>query len=140
MIAVTTLELTLRMLVALGVILGLLAGCNLLLRRYHGVRGGSQAPIRVRAQQRLDKHATVHLVEAGDRRVLVGTTTGSIVVLADGLDLVAEEPAADTSAPADRSAAADGPEEASAPWLTRAIDLRAANPVRSLQNKTVRRR
>jgi len=135
-LAASTAELTLRMLVALGFVAVLLTVLSLTVRRYLGGRGGPRPWVVIRHQQRLDKHSAITLLQAGDRNLLVGTSGQSIVLLAEGEDLVA--------APADEAVARTG---AGRTTTTTAggrstIDVRTralANPIKILQNKTVRR-
>lgn len=155
-VAVSTTELTIRMVVALVVIGLLLVVLHRLTRRVLDGRGGVRAAISIRHQQRLDRHASVTLLRAGDRNLLIGTTGQSIVLLAEGDDLTVGDPArpGDTDRPTgitgsgtkgsgtkgsgskgsgSTGAGVDG---------SGAIDVRGrnrGNPIRALQNKTVRR-
>ncbi len=122
--AVSTVELTIRMVVALVVVTALLTVLTRSMRRYLQGRHLDRPHIEIRHQQQLNKHASVTLLTAGGRHLLVGSNSQSIVVLAEGDDLTvgsAAKPSADPPA---------------------AIDIRTRprpNPIRALQNKTVRR-
>ncbi len=149
LLAVSTVELTIRMVVALVVIGLLLLALNRLTRRILDGRGGSRPVLSVRHQQRIDRHASVTLLTAGDRNLLIGTTSQSIVLLAEGDDLGTPSAAGSGQTAADPSigsngngagtGAANGTGNGSSPA---AIDVRSRsgrNPIRALQNKTVRR-
>ncbi len=134
MLAVSTVELTIRMVVGLVVVVGLLAVLSRLARRALNGRLVSRPAIAIRHQQRLDRHASVTLLEAGDRTLLVGTTGQSIVLLAEGADLASPSTEKPDSGRADDTTAATPSEPT--------IDIRSRglpNPIRALQNKTVRR-
>jgi flagellar biogenesis protein FliO len=93
-------------------------------RRVLDGRTGSRPTITVRHQQRLDRHTSVTLVTAGERNLLIGTSSQSIVLLAEGEDLATRDPV-----PADDEPAAT-------------LDVGTGgriNPIRALQNRTVRR-
>jgi flagellar biogenesis protein FliO len=124
----STAELTIRMVVALAVVALLLMILSRMMRRVLGGRNGRRPAIAIRHQQRLDKHASVTLLTAGDRNLLVGTAGQSIVLLAEGDDLAAPAPGPDPGGVADDDRST--------------IDVRnrgLTNPIKSLQNKTVRR-
>jgi flagellar protein FliO/FliZ len=134
-LAVSTVELTIRMVVGLAVIGLLLLILNRIGRRVMDGRGGSRPSISIRHQQRIDRHTSVTLLTAGGRTLLIGTSSQSIVLLAEGDDLTNPEPAATSpngSAESPLSTRTTGP----------TIDVRSGgrgNPIRALQNKTVRR-
>jgi len=89
MLAVSTAELTIRMLVALAVVGGLL----LLLTRFARSRlnlGTSDAPLQVCNRHQLTKSSMVAVVRAGERHFLVGVNDNAISLLAEGNDLVAD--------------------------------------------------
>ncbi|MEM7275029.1 MAG: hypothetical protein AAF547_18245 [Actinomycetota bacterium] len=148
-LATSTLELTLRMGVALTLIVLLLAGITRFARGRLVGRGGDRPSIDVAYQRQLTKHATLSLVTAGDRHLLIASNNQAITLLAEGDDLMA---GAETG-PGDDSAAGEGGD---------AIDIRSTrpgsgagvgsgagagsvgpadrgNPIRALQNLTVRR-
>ena len=132
MLAVTTAELTIRMVVGLLVVGLLLLVLNRIGRRVLEGRPGHRPAITIRHQQRLDRHASVTLLTAGGRNLLVGTTNQSIVLLAEGDDLAVNGGAA--------SGAGENGAGTKQPGST--IDVRSGkgrNPIRLLQNKTVRR-
>ena len=129
LVATSTLELSLRMGVALTLILGVLYGLTRITRSRLAGRGGDRPSIDVAYQRQLTKHTTLSLVSAGDRHLLIASNNQAITLLAEGEDLVAPPPAAE-----DRSKAS--------------IDIRSSastakaepnNPIRALQNLTVRR-
>jgi flagellar biogenesis protein FliO len=99
LVAVTTLELTIRMVVALIVIGAMLWLLTRTAQRWTRGRAG-RVPIQVVHQQRLDKHASVTLLAAGDRHFLVGTSGQAMVLLGEGDDLAPEpEPSGERRRP-----------------------------------------
>jgi len=131
--AVSTAELTIRMVVGLLVVGLLLLILHRIGRRVMDGRAASRPSITIRHQQRLDRHASVTLLSAGGRNLLIGTSNQSIVLLAEGDDLADADPRSTASTDATGSTTA-------ATGAT--IDVRTrgkGNPIRSLQNKTVRR-
>ena len=131
LLAVSSTELTIRMVVGLVVVCVLLLALNRVTRRFLAGRSGRGPAIAVRHQQRLDRHTSVTLLTAGERHLLIGTSSQSIVLLAEGDDL-----AVDAAAPAAQ------PEAATEPGPGASVDLRPSrrtNPIRALQNLTVRR-
>lgn len=134
-LAVSTVELTIRMVVGLAVIGLLLLILNRIGRRVMDGRGGSRPSISIRHQQRIDRHTSVTLLTAGGRNLLIGTSSQSIVLLAEGDDLTNPEPGVTSS-----NGSAESPSSTGATGPT--IDVRSGgrgNPIRALQNKTVRR-
>ena len=135
-LAASTAELTIRLVGGLAVVAVLLTVLSRMMRRYGGGRNGRRPAISVLHQQRLDKHASVTLLAAGNRNLLVGTAGQSIVLLAEGDDLAAAGSAPSPATDAVRADPLDGGGEAST------IDVRSrglTNPIKALQNKTVRR-
>jgi flagellar biogenesis protein FliO len=128
LLAVSSAELTIRMVVGLAVVGLLLWILHRVTRRVLDGRGAGRPTITIRHQQRLDRNASVTLLTAGERNLLIGTSGQAIVLLAEGDDLAARAP---TPAPAEAGAGHDV-----------SIDVRSAgwtNPIRALQNMTVRR-
>ncbi len=131
--AVSTAELTIRMVVGLLVVGLLLLILHRIGRRVMDGRAASRPSITIRHQQRLDRHASVTLLSAGGRNLLIGTSNQSIVLLAEGDDLAEADPTASRSG-STRSTGSKGTGTGST------IDVRGkGNPIRTLQNKTVRR-
>ena len=143
-LAVSTVELTIRMVVGLAVIGLLLLILNRIGRRVMDGRGGSRPSISIRHQQRLDRHTSVTLLTAGGRNLLIGTSNQSIVLLAEGDDLAEPEPSgAVTSTGSSGAVSKRASGAVSTGTATTTIDVRSrgrGNPIRALQNKTVRRR
>ncbi len=128
--AVSTTELTIRMVVGLVVVGLLLLILHRIGRRLMDGRAASRPSITIRHQQRLDRHASVTLLSAGGRNLLIGTSNQSIVLLAEGDDLAEADPTATRSSTTGSAGTGS------------TIDVRSrgkGNPIRSLQNKTVRR-
>ncbi|MEL6984475.1 MAG: flagellar biosynthetic protein FliO [Actinomycetota bacterium] len=138
LLAVSTVELTIRMVVGLAVIGLLLLILNRIGRRVMDGRGTTRPSIAIRHQQRLDRHTSVTLLTAGGRNLLIGTSSESIVLLAEGDDLAQPDPTQAASNGSTESVS--GTPATSGAGTT--IDVRSrgrANPIRALQNKTVRR-
>lgn len=137
LLAVSSTELTIRMVVGLAVVGLLLVVLTRLTRRFMDGRLGNRPAIAIRHQQRLDKHASVTLLTAGERTLLIGTAGQSIVLLAEGEDLGVRAEVTDTT----EATGAGGTDRAPAgPGAT--IDVRSTgwtHPIRALQNLTVRR-
>ncbi len=101
----STTELTLRMVVSLTV-MGLATLVVMKLARGRLRLGGVRAGIAVQARHQLTRNASVAVIRAGDRWLLVGVTDANVSVLAEGDDLapdavpaVATGPTADATAP-----------------------------------------
>ena len=135
--AVSTLELTLRMGVALTLILGIMYLATRLARRQLGTRGNDRPHIDVQYQRQLTKHATLSLIKAGDRSLLVASNNQAITLLAEGDDLTAV-PETDAQS-IDIRASAGGRRTASIDADGDARPRALANPIKALQNRTVRR-
>ncbi|MEM7326851.1 MAG: flagellar biosynthetic protein FliO [Actinomycetota bacterium] len=131
LLATSTIELTLRMGVALLVIMGLLWLVTRFAKRQLGPRGNDRPHIDVTFQRQLTKHATLSLVKAGDRNLLVASNNQAITLLAEGDDLIAVPEAPARSSRVTRGVTGDQP----------SIDVRPkpVNPIRALQDRTVRR-
>ncbi len=114
LLGASTGELTLRMVVSL-VVMGLAALAVTKLARSRLRLGGERAGIAVHARHQLTRSASVAVIRAGDRWLLVGVTDANVTVLAEGADLADEPaaagPASDERAPRSphhRARAADG--------------------------------
>ncbi len=104
----STAELSLRMVVSLTV-MGLATLVVMKLARGRLRLGGVRAGIAVHARHQLTRNASVAVIRAGDRWLLVGVTDANVSVLAEGDDLapdaipavpdVATGPATDETAP-----------------------------------------
>lgn len=133
LLAVSTIELTLRMGVALVLITSFLVGATRFTKRHLHNRGQDRPQIDIRHQRQLSKQATVTLLTAGSRNLLIAHTASSTTLLAEGDDLVAAPTAADGPS-SETSIDIRTPEPAG-----RGSRKARANPIRQLQNKTVRR-
>lgn len=131
MLAVTTLELTIRMVVGLAVIAGLLWAATRLARSRLGMDADTVS-VDVKARRALTKNSSLVLIKAGSRHLLVGANDHAVTLLAEGDDLVdadlADEPDVDLRrAPA-------GPRRRARTGSTSAPGL-----LNTLRAKTVRR-
>lgn len=86
LLAVSTLELTLRMVVGLTVVVGLLWLATRTARNRLQL-GGQASVLEVCHRQQLTRSATVALVRSGRRHFLIGVNDGAITLLADGDEL-----------------------------------------------------
>lgn len=162
LLATSTVELTIRMGVALAVIMAIMYLATRFAKRQIGFRGQDRPQIEVRAQRQLTKHATLSLVRAGGRQMLIASNSQAITLLAEGDDLTKEPAGSDHS---ERSGSTNGPRfrrsrglgdapsisdgsiaaaaDDGSPGADRtSIDIRPmprGNPIRALQNRTVRR-
>lgn len=85
-----TLMLMIRLLLALGAVVGLLWLTNRLGRggRFSQLfQGSTEAEVEIRAQRGLGRNASVALIRSGDRHLLVGVTEHGVSLLAEGDDL-----------------------------------------------------
>lgn len=98
LLGASTAELSLRMVVSLAV-MGLATLVVMKLARGRFRLGGARADIAVHARHQLTRNASVAVIRAGDRWLLVGVTDTNVNVLAEGDDLAADPAAAVTSAP-----------------------------------------
>lgn len=95
----STAELSLRMVVSLAV-MGLATLVVMRLARSRLRLGGMRAGIAVHARHQLTRNASVAVLRAGDRWLLVGVTDTNVTVLAEGDDLAADPAGAVASASA----------------------------------------
>ncbi len=112
--ASTTAELTIRMVLGLAVIVGMLSLGTRLVRRRVG--GTANVAIDIRGRQVLSKASSVAVIQVGARHLLVGVTEHGVNLLAEGDDLVAEPTATPASGTTATNAATD-------PAVDTAIDL-----------------
>lgn len=133
LLATSTLELTLRMGVALLIIMGIMYLVTRFARRHLSHRGQHRPNIDVQYQRQLTKHATLSLVKAGNRNLLIASNNQAITLLAEGDDLTAlADPEPQPQRLAGPVPMGDEPN----------IDIRSkpvVNPIKALQNRTVRR-
>lgn len=86
LLGASTAELTVRMVVSLG-LMGLATLVVMKLARGRLRLGGVRAGIAVHARHQLTRNASVAVIRAGDRWLLVGVTDANVSVLAEGDDL-----------------------------------------------------
>ncbi len=82
----STLALLLRLVISLVVVFGLMAGCASLMRR--SGMGGTSAkrrglPVEVLARHALGRRASVAVIRAGDRGLVLGITDHTVTLLAE---------------------------------------------------------
>ena len=126
---VSTVELTIRMIVALGVVVLTITTGTRLIRHYRTNTVPGTDPIEVVYQHQLSKHTQLTLLNAGTRQLLIASNPTNTTLLAQGPDLTTPQPTT-TTTPATKPAAKPA-----------VLDIRPKprNPIRHLQNKTVRR-
>lgn len=132
LLATSTLELTLRMGVALMIIMGIMWLVTRFARRHMSHRGHDRPHIDVQYQRQLTKHATLSLVKAGNRNLLIASNNQAITLLAEGDDLTALPETEPQPKRLTGQVVGEQPD----------IDVRstpAVNPIKALQNRTVRR-
>lgn len=94
---VSAAALLLRLVVSLGIVLALMAGAAAVLRKraLPGIGGGSRrrpVPIEVVGRQGLGRSASVAIVRAGGRALVLGITDNAVNVLAEAdLDVLDQE-------------------------------------------------
>ncbi len=146
-VGVSTVELSLRMGVALVVVVSLVVlGTGLIRRR--GVGGGASL-VRVEYQRQLTKQTVLSLVVVGEQQLLVASNGENTTLLAQGPGLLASDPATTASGGSiDIRSGSGGPGSKPAATTTAGAAVssgsgggrvRSVNPLKQLQNKTVRR-
>lgn len=119
---VSVFAMAIRLVVSLGIVLGMIAALTWVARRPKGLGFGTQSKdaIAVRGRQQLGRASTVALLQVGDRTILVGANEHSIQVLAEGDDMLPPEPepaAADASLTSgDRTSPYAGSDGPASPW------------------------
>jgi flagellar biosynthetic protein FliO len=82
----SVLELALRLILSLGVVLAIMAGAAAVLKRTKGFNAiARRRPVELSivARQSLGKHASLAVVHAGGRELVIGVTNASISLLAE---------------------------------------------------------
>ena len=141
MLAASTIELGLRMMVSL-VLMGVVTLVAFKVLRGRLKLGPARSGISVEHRHQLNRSASVAVIRAGRRRFLIGVNEQSITLLAEGDDLVADAPPGPGATTQLRAAGADGQPTSDAGKRHR----RAANSapsgmsvIEALREKTVRR-
>jgi len=90
----------LRLVVSLGIVLGLIAALAWAAKRPKGLGLGfnTKGAITVKGREQLGRASTIALLQVGDRTILVGANEHTIAVLAEGDELLPPEPEAPVSA------------------------------------------
>jgi flagellar biogenesis protein FliO len=127
----STVELTIRMVVALAVTLLTITTGTRVIRHYRNNTNTTTNPITIHHQQQLTKHTQLTLLTTGTRQLLIATNPTTTTLLAQGPDLTPPT----TNTPQTTQTKTTKPKTTKP-----AIDIRTPrNPIRQLQNKTVRR-
>lgn len=95
----SVLSMAFRLVVSLGIVLGMIAALAWVAKRPKGLGLGfaTKGAITVRGREQLGRATTLALLQVGDRTILVGANEHSVEVLAEGDDLL---PASDPEPPA----------------------------------------
>ena len=107
----SVLSMAFRLVVSLGIVLGMIAALAWAAKRPKGLGLGfkTQGAIAVKGREQLGRASTLALIQVGDRTILVGANEHTIEVLAEGDDLLLPEP--DAPEPADdRTSSTIGPD------------------------------
>lgn len=120
---VSVLGMVVRLVVSLGIVLGMIAALAWAAKRPKGLGLGarSRGTITVHGREQLGRATTVALLQVGDRMILVGANEHSVEVLAEGDELLPPEPEgpdADASASFDdRTSSFTAPGGAASPGM-----------------------
>ena len=93
--AASTLWLGVRLIFSLAIVLGLIYALSWAARRGKGLGlgiGAQRGAISVRAREQIGRNTTVALLEVGDRVLLIGANEQAVEVLAEGDDLIVDDP------------------------------------------------
>ena len=94
---VSVVSMVLRLVVSLGIVLGMIAALAWAAKKPKGLGiGRSRGSITVHGREQLGRATTVALLQVGDRTILVGANEHSVEVLAEGDELLAPEPDPET--------------------------------------------
>jgi flagellar protein FliO/FliZ len=108
---VSVVGLGIRLILSLGVVLGLIGGIVWVARRKGSGFGFNFGPvaevISVKGREQLTRNSAVALLQVGERALLVGVTDQEIKVLAEGDDLLPDEPESTETADDRTSSMAD---------------------------------
>ena len=130
---VSVLSLGLRLILSLGVVLGLIGGLVYIARRRGSglgfAFGAATSPITVKAREQLTRGSTVALLQVGERALLIGVTDQRIEVLAEGEELLPPEPEV-TEITDDRTSSITDPDGSVPPGM---------NLIEALRDRSVRR-
>ena len=93
---VSVIGMVLRLVVSLGIVLGMIAALAWAAKRPKGLGlgGRSKGAITILSREQLGRETTVALLQVGGRTILVGANEHSIEVLAEGDELIPPEPEA----------------------------------------------
>jgi flagellar protein FliO/FliZ len=131
---VSTAELFLRLIVSLGVVLGLMAVAAAVLRKGRGFKATilrRPATVDVVSRQRLSRRASIALIRVSGRELVVGVTDNTITLLSETeVEAEALDEAVEDVPVAPGTARLDGAPTAGTPWKI-ALD--------TLRERTVRR-
>lgn len=96
---ISVLSMAVRLVVSLGIVLGMIAAIAWAAKRPKGLGLGfnTRGAITVKGREQLGRASTLALLQVGDRTILVGANEHSIEILAEGDDLCLPEPDAEVA-------------------------------------------
>ena len=106
---VSVVSMVFRLVVSLGIVLGMIAALAWAAKRPKGLGLGvrTRGTITVHGREQLGRATTVALLQVGDRTILVGANEHAVEVLAEGDELLASEAEPDAPASDDAMTADD---------------------------------
>ena len=143
--AASTLWLGVRLIFSLAIVLGLIYALSWAARRGKGLGlgiGAQRGAISVRAREQIGRNTTVALLEVGDRVLLIGANEQAVEVLAEGDDLIVDEPEPESSADGDADSsttATDDRTSSQADPFIRGSATPGMNLIEALRERSVRR-
>ncbi len=141
LLATSTLWLGVRLVVSLAIVLGLIMALSWAARRGKGLGlglGAQKGAISVRAREQLGRNTTIALVEVGDRVLLIGANEQAVEVLAEGDDLIVDEPEPEPSDDGDMSTD-DRTSSQADPFIRGSSAPPGMNLIEALRERSVRR-
>jgi flagellar biogenesis protein FliO len=122
---VSVISMVFRLVVSLGIVLGMIAALAWAAKRPKGLGlgFGAKGAITVRSREQLGRATTVALLQVGNRTILVGANEHTVEVLAEGDDLLPSEPeptapdSDDSETADDRTSSYVAPDGAASPGM-----------------------
>ena len=145
--AASTLWLGVRLIFSLAIVLGLIWVLAWAARRGKGLGlglGVQRGAISVRAREQVGRNTTIALLEVGDRVLLIGANEQAVEVLAEGADLITDEPEPENPSDGDSSASStesdtDDRTSSQADPFIRGSAPPGMNLIEALRERSVRR-
>lgn len=140
--ATSTLWLGIRLIFSLAIVLGLIWALSWAARRGKGLglgMGAQKGAIAVRAREQIGRNTTIALLEVGDRVLLIGLNEQAVEVLAEGDDLISDEPDPSPSTDGDGAESTDDRTSSQADPFIRGSAPPGMNLIEALRERSVRR-